>query len=531
MLLAPPCPTGVHPDQLPPVSIAFDTARPDDPYIRVKDVVKFHRAHPPARAFLDPTTFDCQGADCCLVIPSGGVSSYLIDEPVGCVSYRALIEAFQAERLDKARRGKRLRRAPFLAWEVFAPLKLLLADRDRPLRTSATIEPVYPLRAKMGVYRATVPPIWVYVALGVINSAYGNAYYGEDLLQRTGVSHAIDGTNEKALEEIPLAHRDAERRFITAAADLAYQLMTLREAQRALSIDVTRQLESIAIRLSGIIAIDLLKLEDAKADELRRSVRHLNLVDAPQQVQLTLFHSADELPTIPPVRLSTTDGTELPKLHRWEERINSLLSDQVGNAWLWTNSKDYIRFLNGPHPAWDSQDLEEGNLMSRAELAIVHEPRRCAGRPTVGATRITVHGIISRLKMYDWNKERVLELGEVIATPEQVDSAIAYYRENTDEIERILEKQRQDYERLPNKKAFKFAPQDMTYLVATSKGNSSCIRMTQSIWSSAGKTTTSSSRRTTTTLGLYMSRYRHKKRCTLAFSSSRRCAYLGGFVR
>lgn len=91
-------------------------------------------------------------------------------------------------------------------------------------------------------------------------------------------------------------------------------------------------------------------------------------------------------------------------------------------------------------------NYEESTVMSKPELAIIHDPRRCAGQPTVGHTRITVHGIIGRLKLYDWDIEGMMEAEQPLATSEQVGAAIAYYRQNRSEIERILDEQRRDYE-------------------------------------------------------------------------------------
>jgi uncharacterized protein (DUF433 family) len=80
------------------------------------------------------------------------------------------------------------------------------------------------------------------------------------------------------------------------------------------------------------------------------------------------------------------------------------------------------------------------------DLTITHEPRRCAGHPTVGPTRICVHSIIGRLKLYDWDKAAMLEAEQPGYGEAHVDAAVAYYREHLSEIEGILEEQRQDFE-------------------------------------------------------------------------------------
>ncbi len=84
-------------------------------------------------------------------------------------------------------------------------------------------------------------------------------------------------------------------------------------------------------------------------------------------------------------------------------------------------------------------------LQTRPELEIVRKPGRCSGRPTVGPTRITVHDIIGLLKLYDWNVEKMIQYEAPVANREQIDAAVSYFRQNTDEIEAILEKRDSDY--------------------------------------------------------------------------------------
>jgi uncharacterized protein (DUF433 family) len=86
-------------------------------------------------------------------------------------------------------------------------------------------------------------------------------------------------------------------------------------------------------------------------------------------------------------------------------------------------------------------------LATKPDLKIFRDPGRCSGQPTVGPSRITVHDIIGLLKLYDWNVEAMIRYEAPRATRDQIDAAIQYFRQNTDEIEAILEKRDADYRR------------------------------------------------------------------------------------
>jgi uncharacterized protein (DUF433 family) len=80
-------------------------------------------------------------------------------------------------------------------------------------------------------------------------------------------------------------------------------------------------------------------------------------------------------------------------------------------------------------------------------IEIVRCPGRCAGHPTVGETRITVHDIIAVIQMYDGDVEEAYREELSRYSWEQINSAIDFYRSNQEEIDEILRKRREDYER------------------------------------------------------------------------------------
>jgi uncharacterized protein (DUF433 family) len=215
--------------------------------------------------------------------------------------------------------------------------------------------------------------------------------------------------------------------------------MMIREAEKALLIDASKAMISVASQLAWLIAIDLLGLSDNEAKTLRDEVQNVSLIDSDYTKERFL---GDKLMSLPPVKLN---APYLPssRVRAWENRINTPLSDEVGNDWLWTVPKNYLRFLNEPLRKWDALISDkETPIMSRPEFAITHDPRRCGGDPTVGHTRITVHVLIALLKRYEWDVEAMIVAEQPDATREQINAAIAYYQNNTEEIEAILADQK-----------------------------------------------------------------------------------------
>lgn len=82
----------------------------------------------------------------------------------------------------------------------------------------------------------------------------------------------------------------------------------------------------------------------------------------------------------------------------------------------------------------------------KVRVNIVKEPGRCGGNATVGPTRITVWGIISKLRIYG-STAAFLE-AEPHYTRKQVGAAKEYYRRNQREIDDCIRENKECGERL-----------------------------------------------------------------------------------
>ncbi len=161
----------------------------------------------------------------------------------------------------------------------------------------------------------------------------------------------------------------------------------------------------------------------------------------------------DPNPTTPePVGKRWTDGNR-------EARLRAAI---VGKEHLypWSQLADFLALLDAARA--ELLDLREsrrphpdgGHVLGmprvterRAEedLTIIHEPRRCAGHPTVGHTRICVHDIISDIRAYKGDVAAMLADWDGCRTLAQVEAAQAYYRDRAEEIDGILEDRRRDF--------------------------------------------------------------------------------------
>lgn len=79
------------------------------------------------------------------------------------------------------------------------------------------------------------------------------------------------------------------------------------------------------------------------------------------------------------------------------------------------------------------------------DLTIIKEPGCCAGQPTVGPTRLTVHTIVGLFELYDGDAAQILA-DYPHWTQAQLDAAMRYYADNRGEIDAILREQQEDYE-------------------------------------------------------------------------------------
>jgi uncharacterized protein (DUF433 family) len=77
---------------------------------------------------------------------------------------------------------------------------------------------------------------------------------------------------------------------------------------------------------------------------------------------------------------------------------------------------------------------------------IVRDPRRCGGDPILAGTRTAVHVVVSYTHLYGGNLSQVHETLPHLSL-DQIHAALAWYDEHQQEIDAILKRRREDYER------------------------------------------------------------------------------------
>jgi uncharacterized protein (DUF433 family) len=85
-------------------------------------------------------------------------------------------------------------------------------------------------------------------------------------------------------------------------------------------------------------------------------------------------------------------------------------------------------------------------ITTPAVIEIERNPKRCGGNPTLAGTRTTVHDIVANLRLYDGDIERMVEDFPHL-TVEVVEAVMAWYRDHEEEIDGILRRRRERYER------------------------------------------------------------------------------------
>ena len=86
-------------------------------------------------------------------------------------------------------------------------------------------------------------------------------------------------------------------------------------------------------------------------------------------------------------------------------------------------------------------------ITSPAVIAIERNPKRCGGNPTLAGTRTTVHDVVANVRLYDGDIERMVEDFPHL-TVEVVEAILAWYRDHKEEIDDILRRRREEYQRL-----------------------------------------------------------------------------------
>jgi uncharacterized protein (DUF433 family) len=78
---------------------------------------------------------------------------------------------------------------------------------------------------------------------------------------------------------------------------------------------------------------------------------------------------------------------------------------------------------------------------------IVRDPETCGGKPILAGTRTGVHDVVGYAELYGGDLERVREEALPHLSMEQLHSAIRWYDGHREEIDELLRKRRERYQR------------------------------------------------------------------------------------
>jgi hypothetical protein len=279
-------------------------ARPvrDEPFVRIGDILRIRRKNwPPRAGDLVELVEERESLDFCRVVEGEEIEQFRFSGPQRWADFSAIEQAFPRPRISSGN-------SPYTRDWVFAPLKVVIRDQDNPIRAVLSYEPVYPKRAKLAVPMPGQSVHRVYAAVGVLNSAIGQAYYRKYL----GRPLSGDSAYAAILRQLPVAHQDHSPDELELAAQLAYQVITLYQAQaECRGRDFWQHILPLKRRLSWAIG-RLLRLDEAEEEQLIQSVADLK----PEDAHLAnLAESWGARMTLPPIRLGEPeDGGRVRKL-------------------------------------------------------------------------------------------------------------------------------------------------------------------------------------------------------------------------
>ena len=268
-------------------------------FVVLGDVLDFHRGHLPGTG-LTPHP-DRDDLDDCLLTPQRHVRQFEFSGPEQWVNYGQILDVF----VERKRAGAKAHTWPFRREVVFAPIKLVLAETDNPLRAVLTYSPVYPGRGKIATLRAGQSVWMAYAALGVLNCAIGQAYYLANLRRMKGLDRCPHGPRVDVLSSIPVAVRGYRSRDLREVARLAYQVSTLHEA--AVEVSIARErIPTMREHLNRAICFNLLRMTDPQP--MLETVRGMGLPELPiVDSQTSLFDPGWQTIQTPPPRLMSPE--------------------------------------------------------------------------------------------------------------------------------------------------------------------------------------------------------------------------------
>jgi uncharacterized protein (DUF433 family) len=88
-------------------------------------------------------------------------------------------------------------------------------------------------------------------------------------------------------------------------------------------------------------------------------------------------------------------------------------------------------------------------MVDTATLSQLIERREgvCGGAPVIAGHRLAVHLLAALLRSYNGDRARIYREYEYL-TPEQIDAALDYAEEHPEEIEELLRRDQEAYERI-----------------------------------------------------------------------------------
>lgn len=295
---------------------------PGERHLLLRDVLKLTRNHPPPLPILEHEA--PAAPDHCLFARQRNIQPYRFVDSPSWVSYAEARDLFRQAK----EQGSTSHVAPFAHDAVFAPLKVVLADRDRPLRAVLTAEPVYPARGWLGTLLPGQRPWLAYAAVAVLNSGLGQQYYD----QLRGIPSGETGADleKELLEQLPVARRDFTDPELRQVARLCRQLHLLYQAEAACRRSFLAHIHRTEARLRTAIE----RLLGLREVEVVRGRRH-RVTIAPEQLALDLGVELED-PSSAPIRLLEPGEEADPEaeqlLASWEETINACLPEEMPPA-------------------------------------------------------------------------------------------------------------------------------------------------------------------------------------------------------
>ena len=255
------------------VGVQPDEPGEEDRYIRIKDVLELRHQHPPKGGVTRRSEPD--SLDDCLILKQKNIQRFCFRGPLSWACYEEIAEGFRDGRSGRLR--------PYSRAAVFAPVKVVLAESDRPIRAVLTYGPVYPWQNKLATLREGQRLWLAYAAVAVLNSNFGGQFYRKYLLQNPTCSKKRHGLSKAAVVRVPVAKRDYTFEELGKVVDLTYQRQALAEACEA----CVSQLQGKLGRVDG-------KQCEMGAHYTKAFAKHMEGVEARLQDEIRRLLGLDE---------------------------------------------------------------------------------------------------------------------------------------------------------------------------------------------------------------------------------------------